>query len=99
MTSIGLRPPTTRNRLSRSRGLTDRVGRGLVGCSQNSLTTRFPALLRDLPQVKRTTSHSVPDDILGGPGLLVVFSVNAQEPVTNAPTTERPSKSSRPLSS
>jgi hypothetical protein len=31
---------------------------GWVGCSQNSLTTRFPALLGDLPQVKRGTSHS-----------------------------------------
>jgi hypothetical protein len=28
------------------------------GCSQNSLTTRFAALLEDLPQVKRGTSHS-----------------------------------------
>jgi hypothetical protein len=26
--------------------------------SQNSLTTRFPALPRDLPQVKSGTSHS-----------------------------------------
>lgn len=33
------------------------VGRS-VGCSQNSLTSRFAALLEDLPQVKRGTSHS-----------------------------------------
>jgi hypothetical protein len=30
----------------------------VVGCSQNSLTTRFAALLEDLPQVKRGTSHN-----------------------------------------
>jgi hypothetical protein len=29
-----------------------------VGCSQNALTTRFPALGKDLPQVKRRASHS-----------------------------------------
>ncbi len=29
-----------------------------VGCSQNSLTTRFPALPDDFPQVKRSTFHS-----------------------------------------
>jgi hypothetical protein len=34
-----------------------RVSRS-VGGSQNSLTTRLPALLEDLPQVKGGTSHS-----------------------------------------
>lgn len=38
----------------------------VVGCSQNSLTTQFPALLEDLPQVKRGTSHtSLPQVSLG----------------------------------
>jgi hypothetical protein len=32
--------------------------RSLVGCSRNPLTTRFPALLEELPQVKRGTSHT-----------------------------------------
>jgi hypothetical protein len=36
----------------------------LVGCSQISLTTRNLALLGDLPQVKRGTSHTWSEPIL-----------------------------------
>jgi hypothetical protein len=39
-----------------------------VGCSQNSLTTGFPALQDDLPQVKRGTSHSRSEGISEDPG-------------------------------
>jgi hypothetical protein len=46
------------------------VGRRSVGCSQNSFAARIPALLEDLPQAERGTSHRRLEAVVGDRGNL-----------------------------
>jgi RNA polymerase sigma-70 factor (sigma-E family) len=58
-----------------------------VGCSQNSLTTRLAALPKDLPQVKRGTSHTTPPQPLSDDPLIYPFR---RSDLQRSRTLERP---------